>query len=600
MINRHIIFLAIAIFTIPALAQTSDLSNISGGLDDEYLESLPEDVRNDLLAEIGKNNTKKDNTIKKRPSTELQKFETIRNWENFQREQLYKEQKSERYGINLFRTMQSSFMPINEPNFGSDYILDYGDYIQIRSFGRQDMQITEEIGRDGSITVEGIGKIFLAGINFDRAVEVLNQEFERVFIGSEIVVNLQEIRDIKILITGNASYPGMYTMSGNSNILQALNMAGGVSENGSLRNVALTRNGVTQNVDLYMALIFGDLNNVPTLRSGDSINIKPVNKLVRAGTGFINEAVYEMKDNETFEDLLNFSGGVLRSLESKDFSVTRFYRSGFNEFDLSFNDLGKSLVENLDTINLNHQEIGTIRITGSVNNPGTYNIVSGDRISDVIKRAGGYKNSAYVFGASLFREKAKKLEKQYANKAYENLIRFLASDPKLLTSQGASFLPLLLSEIKNIEPSGRVTTEFDLSKLDSNPQTDIFVNDKDIIHVPKYDQSVFIYGEVSNPGSIPYVDGKGVMHYIKNSGNASKYASNNYIYVVSPDGIAQRHAIKGIGRFIDTDINVYPGSVIYVPREIGKVQGVDFYATIAPVFSSLALSIASLNSINND
>ena len=241
--NKYIISLAIIIFTGSVISQSADLSKVTGGLDDEYLDSLPEDVRADLLTEIGRNKNKKDTSIKKRPSTELQKFETIRNWESFQREQLYKEQKSERYGINLFRTMQSSFMPINEPNFGSDYILDYGDFIEIRSFGREEMEILEEISRDGSITVEGIGKIFLAGINFDKAIEILNMEFERVFIGSEIIVNLAEIRDIKILITGNASYPGMYTMSGNSNILQALNMAGGVNENGSLRTVALTRNG---------------------------------------------------------------------------------------------------------------------------------------------------------------------------------------------------------------------------------------------------------------------------------------------------------------------------------------------------------------------
>ena len=57
--------------------------------------------------------------------------------------------------------------------------------------------------------------------------------------------------------------------------------------------------------------------------------------------------------------------------------------------------------------------------------------------------------------------KAKKLEKQYANKAYENLIQFLASDPNLLTSQRPLFTPT--GEMKNIEPSGRVTTEFELS-----------------------------------------------------------------------------------------------------------------------------------------
>ena len=108
---------------------------------------------------------------------------------------------------------------------------------------------------------------------------------------------------------------------------------------------------------------------MPTLRSGDSINVKPVNNLVRAGTGFLNEAVFEMKEGETFKDLLNYSGGVLRSVESKDFSVIRFDKSRFIDFNISYDDLGNNLVENLDTINLNHQTIGSIKITGSVKTP---------------------------------------------------------------------------------------------------------------------------------------------------------------------------------------------------------------------------------------
>ena len=79
------------------------------------------------------------------------------------------------------------------------------------------------------------------GLNFNQAVEILNTKFKNTFIGSEIVVDLAEIRDIKILITGNAEYPGMYTISGNSNILQALNIAGGIKENGSLRNISIIR-----------------------------------------------------------------------------------------------------------------------------------------------------------------------------------------------------------------------------------------------------------------------------------------------------------------------------------------------------------------------
>ena len=600
--NKTLKLLLIIIFAGQIFAQSSeDINSLTGGLDTEYLESLPEDVRADLLREIANNNQNAEQqTLKKRPSTELLKLETVKNWEEFQRQQLLEKELSERYGINLFRTMQSSFMPINEPNFGSDYILDYGDFIGIRSYGMSERKYSEEISRDGSITIEGIGRIQLAGLSFSQAVEVIKTQFKNVFIGSEVVVNLDEIRDIKVLITGNASYPGMYTISGNSNILQALNIAGGIKENGSLRNISLMRNGKEiQNVDLYQALIFGDTTNIPTLQSGDSIYIKPAIKLVRAGSGFVNESIYELKDDETFNDLLLFAGGTLRSSNEKQFSVIRLNNSNFETITINKDSLDNYIVENLDTINLNIDKFGTIEITGSVKKPGKYSISSNDKISDVIKRAGGYSESAYIFGGALYRDKAKKLEKKYAENAYNSLIKYLASDPKLLNSQGASYLPLVLSEIKNIKPSGRVTTEFNLQILKNNPIRDIYVNDKDKIHIPKLDMSVFIYGEVSNPGSIPFVDGKDFNYYINNSGGINKYAENNFIYIVTPDGIASRISRKRISSFLEPVYDIYPGSVIYIPREVGAIRGVDFYATVAPVFSSLALSIASLNAIND-
>lgn len=599
--HRNILTTIALTFTFHIYAQSpEDLNEITGGLDSEYLQSLPDDVRNDLLSEISKNSSNKSITLKKRPSTELLKYDTIKNWEKFQKEQLINEELSERYGINLFRTMQSSFMPINEPNFGSEYILDYGDLIEIRLFGRSDKRFYEEIKRDGSITVEGIGKIQLAGLNFDQAVEILNTTFKNTFIGSEIIVDLSQIRDIKILITGNAAYPGMYTISGNSNILQALNIAGGIKENGSLRDISITRDGkLFQSVDLYKALIFGDLDNIPTLRSGDSINVKPVKKLVRAGSGFINQAVFELKENETFADLIKFAGGTLKSIKANEFNIIRLEKSKFNNFKLSFDKVENELVKNLDTINVNSEKLGTIEISGSVENPGIYTISSDDRLSDVIKRAGGYTDSAYTFGGALYRENVKRLEKDYADKSYNNIIRFIAQDPKILSSQGASFLPLLLSEIKNLDPVGRVATEFSMQELNEYPIKDIYVNDKDKIVIPKLESTVFVFGEVSNPGAIPYADGKGILYYLKNSGGVSPYAENKYTYIVSPDGIATRISQKGLNMLLEPVTDVYPGSVIYVPREIGKIRGIDFYSTIAPVFSSLALSIASLNSIND-
>ena len=89
------------------------------------------------------------------------------------------------------------------------------------------------------------------------------------------------------------------------------------------------------------------------------------------------------------------------------------------------------------------------------------------------------------------------------------------------------------------------------------------------------------------------------MDYINKSGGITRQASSDFIFVVSPNGETSKIQINGIQRFLTKDYDIYPGSVIYVPRHIGKIDGINLYSTIAPIFSSLALSIASLNSIND-
>jgi protein involved in polysaccharide export with SLBB domain len=82
------------------------------------------------------------------------------------------------------------------------------------------------------------------------------------------------------------------------------------------------------------------------------------------------------------------------------------------------------------------RQIGTITITGDVKHPGKYSISSSDRILDIIKRSGGYTDSAYPFGGTLFRESAKKLENVFATKSYQNLISFIATSPSAIMAKG--------------------------------------------------------------------------------------------------------------------------------------------------------------------
>jgi protein involved in polysaccharide export with SLBB domain len=564
-------------------------------LDEDFLNSLPDAVRDDVTAEIA-NKDNGDKNLQQRPSSKISKLETIKNWENFKKEQSLLK-KSERYGLTLFNTMQSSFMPINEPNFGNNYVVDYGDYIDIELFGSETSSYTAEVKRDGTILIDKVGPVFIAGLNFEQVTSLIKEKYSAAFLGVEVYASLSAIRDINVPVTGNVSFPGIYTLSGNSNILQALNIVGGINDNGTLRSITLKRaNKQNQSIDLYQALLFGDLENIPFLESGDSIHIGPAVNLVRAGYGFNRSAIFELKEDETIEDLIRYAGGLKNESMNDEFTLVRFENNRFVPFKVDSNEFSSFNLLNLDSIYADKEAIGTILITGNVKHPGKYSISSSDRILDIINRSGGYTDSAYPFGGSLFRESAKNLEVMFAEKSYQNLIKFIATSPS--AAGGAEGLSYILSELKEYEPTGRVIVEMDQLKLAENIQQNIYLTDGDEIHIPPLSSNIFIFGEVGNPGSVVFKDDLTLRDYIEQSGGLTKYSSSDSIFIVSPNGETKKLHTSGLRKYISQDADVYPGSVIYVPRHVGKIEGINYIATISPIFSSLALSIASLNSLD--
>lgn len=604
-INKNLIKTSILFILIcsPAV-QSQSVSDIDS-LDKDFLGSLPDAVREDVMKELEDNLEQENNEFPRRPSSKLLKLETVKDWEEFKKRQSINS-KTERYGLKIFNSMQSSFMPINEPNFGNNYIVDYGDVIKIQLYGGAAGKIRNniyliEVQRDGTVVLDDIGSISVAGLNFEQTADAIKQMYSQSFIGLDVVVTLNRTRDINVLITGNVEFPGIYTLSGNSNILQALNVAGGPNENGSLRNIVVKRkNKPDEDIDLYQALLFGEVDSIPFLMSGDSIHVKPAKNLVRAGYGFNNIAVFEMLDGETLKDLIDYAGGLKIESNSETLKAVRFEDNNFVTLEVNADQFDDFSLKNLDSVYAEKENIGVITISGNVKYPGMYSISSSDKLLDLIERSGGYTESAYPFGASLYRKSNRELEALFIEKAYRNLISFIASNPTTLTQGGGGDgLGYVLSEIKTHTPVGRVIAEFDIINLKENSENNIYLNDEDTIHIPSYDSNVYIFGEVGNPGSVLFSENSNINEYINKSGGFTRFSSKDSIFIVSPNGETRKVYANGFKQYISQDYDVYPGSVIYVPRHIGKVDGINFYATVAPIFSSLALSIASLNSINN-
>ena len=562
-------------------------------LDDAYLESLPDNIREDVLLKIDQRD-EIEKPLYRRQSTMTDK--------PFSEEEMQARINRKRFGDNIFDTMQSSFMPINEPNLDSSYILDFGDTLELQLIGQKNSIDNLSVKRDGSINIPEIGKLFVSGLPLDDVNKLIKAKISAAFIGVEAFITLVNIRDIQVLVTGNAYNPGIYTLNGNSNILNALSMAGGVSENGSYRKIDLIRNNeVIKSVDLYDIFIYGKSGFGERLRSGDSILVRPSMKMVTISGAVKRPALYELTENNTFSDLIEYGDGFADNANLETLRIERPDKEDTSFIELSDLDkLALVKVRSSDRLNVRAFERRTITISGAIKTPGVYTISKGETLSSLIRKAEGYKDNAYPFGGVLINETALALNQVAAEKLYKSFVqRLITKGDALFASES---LPFILDELKKTEISGRVMAEFDLDVIEANKDLDTTLDNNDQIIIPIKSEQVYIFGEVNQPGAIRYKASQSITDYIAGAGGALQSSDLNNTFVIHPNGEVNR--ISNPSRFSmlnnrNNEILIYPGSVIYIPREV-KTRDASMVASIwAPIISSAATTITALSVLNN-
>ena len=572
-------------------------------LNEEFLKSLPKSIQEDFL---NSDDEELSDNFNERPETRIRKAESgiddIKNQIQSLESQINREDLKDDmiiFGSNFFNSYQTSFAPINQQNFSSDYVIDVGDVLSVQTFGTVKLNKKLPVSRDGTINIPNIGIVLIAGLPYADAIKTIQAFVSQKFLGLEVFINLDSVRDMSVLLIGNANKPGIYTLPGGSNILSLLHAAGGINEGGSFRSIIHKRdNRIIQEIDLYDVLIHGNLLFKSPLRSGDSIIINPSRRLVSVSGGINTPAIYELKDNEKLIDLINLAQGF--SISSTDAIFIHNSKGNIERVlseQMAFRELNHGDSIKIPLFSPITQKILTVTLDGAVNQPGEYSFNEGTTLHQIIAQAGGYTNDAYPYGASLFRKKVAKVQQEAFDKTYVSIINFLASNGGTRTASvsSSSNLPLILAELKAAEFKGRVSAEFSQRKVEKDKSLDTILADGDEIFVPLFTSDVYVTGDVQNPGGRRYSSELKLSDYLEQSGGLGKFADDDRIVVVKPNGDAE--VLKDNLFFSYSDITIYPGSTIYVPREIGKLEGIEFTATLAPIVSSLALSLASLNSI---
>lgn len=420
----------------------------------------------------------------------------------------------------------------------------------------------------------------------------------------------------RVRIKGAVMRPGDYELKEGFTLKKLIESANGLREDAYLKRGIITRlkNDLTKETVSFDVgeIMNGNAQDI-VLKREDSVQISSVSDLREDFTVSIQGAVkapqsYKFKDSTTIKDLIFEAGGFSVSATAKRIEIARRVTDGdssknFTQIakiiqldadkELSMDD-GNYFLKPFDVVivrtNPGYFTQKTVTIAGEVMYPGPYIINSVDeKLSSIIDRTGGFKNTADPAGASL---------RRYNRIDDASLIK-TATVAKLAsvsnTGDTAAVDSLAKEAIKPFDLIG-----INLEEVMSSPgiTTDLILEDGDFIFIPKKNAAVKVRGEVLFPTQFAFQEEKNMKYYINKAGGYSNTAMRRKSFVLSPNGSA-RKVSKFL--FIKSYPKIYAGDEIYVPPHAdagtGKISTAEKVGLISAVVSMGAVVVALINSL---
>lgn len=320
------------------------------------------------------------------------------------------------FGRDVFRNKSLNFAPSENLATPKNYRLGPGDEVIIDIFGANQVTLRSIISPEGSINVDVLGPLYLSGMTIEEANQYLKRKLSGIYGGlnrsssrTDIRLSLGQIRSIQVNVLGDVNHAGTYVVSAFSTVFHVLYLAGGVVEPGSLRNITVTRAGtVIGTVDVYDFLMNGSRESDIRLEEGDVVMVKPYTCMVKIGGEVKRPMYFEMKENETLSNLIEYAGGFTSGAYTDNVTVVRQNGRNFEVRTVESDDFSSFKMEDGDEVTvskLNSFYENRIAINGAVYQPGTYEF-GGDvkTVRQLVAKAGGLLPDAFLNRAVLHRE----------------------------------------------------------------------------------------------------------------------------------------------------------------------------------------------------
>jgi len=462
------------------------------------------------------------------------------------------ETKLERFGAALFRNSAAvaDKSTLSVP-VGPDYILGPGDELVIDYWGTSSQHIQRSVDREGRVSIPEAGSVVVAGRTLSDVQQTIQKMLSRQLRGISVDVTLGKLRTVRVFVVGDVKNPGAYDISSLSTALSALIAAGGPTDTGSYRTVKHYRGkALVEEVDLYDLMLKGVSSGEVHIESGDSILVPPIGPQVTVAGKVRRPAIYELRKEQTLDQILDLAGGVPVTGELSRITVERVQAHERKEM-MSVNVSGGTGIQAADDafkrFRIQDGDIVTVLpilpysnravyLEGHVFRPGKFSYKDGEKVTDLIS-------------------------------SYDDILPEPAVRAEIVRLHPPDFTPFVipfnLPEVLSKKVEAPSLEPFDTVRIFGRYETD----------GPK----VSIFGEVLRPGEYPLSERMTASDLLRMSGgfkrSAYQQAADLTSYsIIDGDHVDLDHREIPIGRALageaDTDVLLKPGDVLTI-RQIG-------------------------------
>ena len=290
--------------------------------------------------------------------------------------------------------------------------------------------------------------------------------------------------------------------------------------------------------------------------------LKARKAIVKIDGAVYRPAKYEVIDGQNLASVIRYANGIKRIADMQNVSLERILDGALKTISI----VNKSQFETIkaedgDLIYIREHPYREAKISGAVIKPGTYTMSAEENIYDLINKAGGFRDNAYLDGAIYTNEDAKIINKKANDVLYQDFLDNIIAVSQQNVSESFDLTPIvrLTKEVKDIEVNGRVIIDL----YDEETLNLYTVKEKDHLHIPEFNNVVYVYGETSSEGAVMYSDNKSVDYFVEKSGGYKRFADKKSIFILHPNGESQLYSIKrNIFESSQSSVVIKPGSII--------------------------------------